>query len=143
MSDCRLYSLHYQTVEINLPPNMPMPGITGTHDIPTAGSARPVNLRTTPATFLACCRLWVIYNDVLWEYHNHEFAALTSLAFAEEIFRRLLAWAASLPAHLAQGSQNGHAEVIMQYVDRRHIPLNSFLPNLHHIPPSVELRFEP
>ncbi|PNP39192.1 hypothetical protein TGAMA5MH_08869 [Trichoderma gamsii] len=103
-----LHCLHYQTVEVETPSAIPMPGEF--MDISDPESSEAVASRIDFTVFYASCKLWAIFNEVLWKYYSER---SPSLEFAESIYRELLLWAQSLPLDLIRGKESGHAETIM------------------------------
>lgn len=80
-------------------------------DISDPESSEAVASRIDFTVFYASCKLWAIFNEVLWKYYSER---SPSLEFAESIYRELLLWAQSLPLDLIRGKESGHAETIMQ-----------------------------
>ncbi|KAL6895008.1 hypothetical protein GGI43DRAFT_386147 [Trichoderma evansii] len=103
-----LHCLHYQTVEVKTPTAIPMPG--DLMDIANQENSEEVTSKFDCTVFEASCKLWAIFNDVLWKYYNER---SPSLEFAESIYCQLLSWAQSLPLDLVRGKESGHAETIM------------------------------
>ncbi|PON21674.1 hypothetical protein TGAM01_v209412 [Trichoderma gamsii] len=103
-----LHCLHYQTVEVEPPSAIPMPG--DLMDLPDPESSEAVASRIDCTVFHASCKLWAIFNEVLWKYYSER---SPSLEFAESIYRKLLLWAQTLPLDLIRGRESSHAETIM------------------------------
>ncbi len=69
-------------------------------------------------TFTALCGLWSIAHDLIRAYYDGEDANApilnAQLETAEGFFRRLLAWADSLPLELVRGDQSTHHATLAQ-----------------------------
>jgi hypothetical protein len=89
-----------------------MPG--GTDTVGTDATTSTITQSGAPG-FNACCKLWTIFNEVLWKYYGSPPGRLPSLEVAKGVYHRLLSWAASLPPSLARSDQNSHSVIIMQY----------------------------
>ncbi|KAI5465268.1 hypothetical protein BGZ63DRAFT_450210 [Mariannaea sp. PMI_226] len=108
-----LFCLRYHTSEIDVPPKIPMPGSLDLK--PETESLETTTPSTDVEVFTACCKLWVISNDVTQKY-RHGYSTQSpsqQLQVAEQTFRRLLAWGDALPLSLVRRDQSTHAVIMM------------------------------
>jgi hypothetical protein len=113
-----VYCLHYQLVltDIEKPPILPTPG--------SVDDGKPTLLDVE--VLEARCQMSVIMIDVMWWYYDglvtpSPLRRGASLEFAEEVYRRLLDWAASVPTRLSRSDESSHAIILMQWVIGFHI----------------------
>lgn len=116
------HCLHYQTALVDYPPLLPIPGELGSVMARTKGD----NFESYPMpsymgqTFNKLCELLRIAHKILWVYYDGEGTREStpiqrvSLPFAEDLFRQLLTWSASLPLELVRAETNPHHTFILQ-----------------------------
>ncbi|KAI8673520.1 Zn(2)-C6 fungal-type domain-containing protein [Fusarium keratoplasticum] len=136
-----VHGLHYQRAEIEIPPQLPMPGdVEFTPDMQGVYSAHPDPQKDT---FRACCQLWVIFHQVLWSYYGQRKTGVPSqrvpIEFAEGIYRRLLTWADDLPLNLVRSDLSNHG-VMMMHIYFHAIVTDIFRPLLTDAEMSKPLR---
>ncbi|KAJ4211347.1 hypothetical protein NW759_012548 [Fusarium solani] len=136
-----VHGLHYQRAEIEIPPQLPMPGDVKTD--PTMRVGYSAQLGPTKDTFRACCQLWVIFHQVLWSYYGQKQTGVPSqrvpIEFAEGIYRRLLMWADDLPLDLVRNELSNHG-VMMMHIYFHAIITDIFRPLLVEAESSKPLR---
>jgi hypothetical protein len=119
-------ALFYQQPGISYPeypPAWPIPAYTW-HAI-SEGSPQSIRqtLRSTYMgdTFPVLCRFWRIIHQVTLRYYRgqpnpHEgLSDHVTLAFAENKYRELIAWAETLPRSMVRSEQSPHHVLIFQY----------------------------
>ncbi|KAI1467078.1 uncharacterized protein F4812DRAFT_48310 [Daldinia caldariorum] len=112
-------SLHLHRAEIEAPPLLPMPGeYFDTHGY-TSYTYLPQKTHVPTRvgeSFKAICKFNVIVHDIIWAYFGTSDtvpAARATIEFAEQIYRRILEWAASLPLELTRGRRNRHSTLML------------------------------
>ncbi|KAJ4320121.1 hypothetical protein N0V84_006008 [Fusarium piperis] len=136
-----VHCLHYQKAEIEIPPQLPMPGdVEFVRDIQGVYSAHPDPKKDI---FRACCQLWVIFHQVLWSYYGRKQTGVPSqrvpIEFAEGVYRRLLMWANDLPLGLVRSDLSDHS-VMMMHIYFHAIVTDIFRPLLSRTEMSKPLR---
>lgn len=97
-------------------------------------------------TFPALCKLWVIANDFIWHYYDHDDTmapmkrAGVELERAHNVYRRLLAWADALPIDMVRGNANKH-HTIMAHTFYHAVILDVFRPFMQL--PGSDTRIDP
>ncbi|RSM00867.1 hypothetical protein CDV31_011620 [Fusarium ambrosium] len=136
-----VHGLHYQRAEIEIPPQLPMPGDVEFN--PTMQGVYSAHSDPKADTFRACCQLWVIFHQVLWSYYGQKQAGAPSqrvpIEFAEGIYRRLLMWADDLPLNLVRSDLSNHG-VMMMHIYFHAIVTDIFRPLLTEAEVSKPLR---
>jgi hypothetical protein len=108
-----MHGRHCNVLEIQTAPLLPLPGTFKTSPANEAGS----RVTQHAEMFDSLCKLQVIGNDILWQYHGVKSKRSLnnpSMEFAETAYRRLLSWTANLPINQARGDQSNHGIILMQ-----------------------------
>ncbi|KAI8964083.1 hypothetical protein F5Y11DRAFT_345821 [Daldinia sp. FL1419] len=112
-------SLHLHRAEIETPPLLPMPGeYLDTHGYANYTYSPQRTLVSTRAgdAFKAMCKFSLIVHDIIWTYFGKSDtvpAARATVEFAEQVYRRIFEWAASLPLELTRGRCNRHSTLML------------------------------
>ncbi|KAH6884449.1 hypothetical protein B0T10DRAFT_410007 [Thelonectria olida] len=121
----------YTSWGLESPPSLPTPVQVEHQSAPHVGF---VNTHTFHIeSFQACCELWTIFNGVLWTRYGEDGGGSLyrrSLAYAEEVYSRLLDWAGRLPLELIRCLESNHA-VMMMHVYFHAIVTDVFRPFVH------------
>ncbi|KAI1655065.1 hypothetical protein F4813DRAFT_382260 [Daldinia decipiens] len=112
-------SLHLHRAEIETPPLLPMPGqYFETHGYTnyTYPHQRTLVSAQVSEAFKAMCKFNLIVHEIIWAYFgtsNTVPAARATVEFAEQMYRRMFEWAASLPLGLSRGRRNRHSNLML------------------------------
>ncbi|TEA10011.1 Nitrogen assimilation transcription factor nirA [Colletotrichum sidae] len=126
-------------LDIETPPLLPRPWELKA-DVAEGDSCPATGARHLALVSSAMSDMWVMVNEALGRCYGTRRDAVpqdASLEFAEDIYRRLLAWAANLPLELARAEESAH-NVVMLHIYFHTAVMDLFRPLL--APPRHSLR---
>lgn len=110
--------MHHNSIDITIPPLLPMPGDVELEAAKAKGDDS--YLSTDVLVFRALCQLWVTYHQTILATRSSSPSItenpVSTLLTAEASYHQFLLWAAKLPLELARSIEDSYAVLAMQYV---------------------------